>query len=141
MTKNGVDYLLVGGHALALDASAEHEVDHLGRARRRGMANADVLADTHWVGGDPAKHEVYGWASWTARKGILTLRNPDDRRRTIPVDIGTIFELPEGAAQSYTLKSPWKDDVHKPALEVTAGIARALTLAPFEVLVLEAVPH
>ena len=25
----------------------------------------DVLVDTHWVGGEPFKLEVYGWASWT----------------------------------------------------------------------------
>ena len=51
----------------------------LAEAAQWSRANADVLVDTHWIGGDPAKLEVYGYASWTPRKGIVMLRNPDDR--------------------------------------------------------------
>src|SRR5262249_44434003 len=51
----------------------------LADAAKWARANADVLVDTHWIGGDPAKGEVYGWASWSPRKGILVLRNPDDK--------------------------------------------------------------
>ena len=51
----------------------------LAEAAKWSRANADVLVDTHWVGGDPSKHEVYGYASWSPRKGIVMLRNPDDR--------------------------------------------------------------
>jgi len=69
-------------------------------------ANADVLVDTHWVGGDPGEHQVYGWASWTLRKGILVLRNPDDKSANIQIDIGTAFELLQGAAQKFRLISP-----------------------------------
>ncbi len=32
------------------------------------LANAEVLVDTHWIGGDPAKLEVYGYASWSPAK-------------------------------------------------------------------------
>ena len=50
----------------------------LGQAARWAHANADVLLDTHWVGGIPAKLEPYGYASWSPRKGTLT---PRCRRR------------------------------------------------------------
>jgi hypothetical protein len=51
----------------------------LAEAAKWSRANADVLVDTPWVGGDPGKLEVYGYASWTRRKGIVMLRNPDDQ--------------------------------------------------------------
>ncbi len=37
------------------------------QAAKWSRANADVLVDTHWVGGDPTALEVYGWASWNKR--------------------------------------------------------------------------
>ena len=53
--------------------------DVLAEAAKWSRANSAVLADTHCVGGDPAKYEVYGWASWSKRKAIIGLRNPDDQ--------------------------------------------------------------
>jgi len=38
-----------------------------------------VLADTHWMGGDPLKQKGCGGASWTPEKAILVLRNPAGR--------------------------------------------------------------
>ena len=99
-----------------------------------------MLVDTHWIGGDPAKGEIYGFASWQKRQGILSLRNPDDKPAQFALDVGQAFELPPGAATHYTLKSPWKRDAARPVIEVTAGKPHALTLAPFESLVLEATP-
>ena len=54
--------------------------DNLAEAAKWSRDNADVLVDTHWIGGDPAQLEVYGWASWNPRKAILVLRNPSDKR-------------------------------------------------------------
>ena len=51
----------------------------LAEAAKWSRANADVLVDTHWIGGDPSKLEVYGFASWSPRKGIVMLRNPDEQ--------------------------------------------------------------
>jgi len=49
--------------------------DQLAEFARWSRENEDVLADTHWMGGDPSALAVYGWASWSPRKGILVLRN------------------------------------------------------------------
>jgi hypothetical protein len=115
--------------------------DALAEAANWSRRNSDVLVDTHWIGGDPAKGEIYGYASWSKRQGIFTLRNPDDKPARIALDVGQAFELPSGAPTRYTLKSPWKGDAAKPAIEVTAGKPHPFTLAPFEALVFEAVPQ
>lgn len=114
--------------------------DDLAEAANWSRANADVLRDTHWVGGDPAQLEVYGWASWSPRKAILVLRNPSDRPQSIEIDPGQAFELPTAAGGTYDLRSPWTADRERPAVRVSAGRPHAFTLKPFEVLVLEGTP-
>ncbi|WP_158748531.1 enterotoxin [Acidobacterium sp. S8] len=115
--------------------------DDLAEAAKWSRSNMDVLKDTHWVGGDPAWLEVYGWASWSPRKGILVLRNPSDKPQSIRVDLQSAFELPPGASQSYDAKSPWKDDASKPAIELRAKSPHEFQLAPFEVLTLDVTPR
>jgi hypothetical protein len=115
--------------------------DALAEAAKWSRSNADVLVDTHWIGGDPAKGEIYGWASWSKRKGILALRNPLDKPGSITLDIGKAFELPKGAARRYSLKSPWKKDLNKPAIVLIAGKNHTFELKPFEVLVFDATPQ
>ncbi len=115
--------------------------DALAEAAIWSRNNADVLVDTHWIGGDPAKGEVYGWASWSKRKGILALRNPKDTFGKITIDLGKAFELPPGAAREYSLKSPWKDDAATPALTLSAGEEHTFELKPFEVFAFDATPR
>ena len=113
--------------------------DTLAECARWARANADTLVDTHWVGGDPLRREPYGWASWSPRKGILTLRNPSDAARTIAVDVERAFELPPDAPRQYVARSPWRADRDRAPVRLRAGEARVIQLAPFEVLTLEAV--
>jgi hypothetical protein len=112
----------------------------LAEAARWSRGKASVLVDTHWIGGDPGNREVYGWAAWSSHGGMVTLRNPDDQPHEYALDIGAAFELPTGAAKQYLLKSPWKEDVHRPALSASAGKPLTLKLQPFQVLVLDARP-
>jgi hypothetical protein len=111
--------------------------DTLAESVRWSRANADVLVDTHWIGGNPARLEVYGWASWSKNKSILSLRNPDENRRKISIDIGKSLELPPAAAKKYSLKSPWLHDRDKPGVILTAGVEYCFELEPFEVLVFD----
>jgi hypothetical protein len=111
--------------------------DDLAEAAKWSRANAGTLVDTHWIGGDPGKGEVYGWASWSPRKGILVLRNPDDQAATFTADVAKLFELPHGAKKNYTMHSPWKQDRNQPSVKLRAGEPHTFTLQPFEVLVLE----
>jgi hypothetical protein len=125
---------------VAPDLMTPETWDALAEAASWSRENSDVLVDTHWVGGDPAAGKVYGWASWSKRKGILVLRNPDDKAARISLDPEMVFELPEGAARQYELKSPWKEDADKAPLPVTAGRTHTFELQPFEVLCFEAMP-
>lgn len=114
--------------------------DLLAEAARWSRSNADVLVDTHWIGGDPEKLEVYGWASWSPSKGILVLRNPSDKAQQITLDAGLVFELPAGAARAYVARSPWSDERGRGTVRLRAGSPHIFRLAPFEVLTLEALP-
>jgi hypothetical protein len=113
--------------------------DTLAEAAKWSRENADTLVDTHWVGGAPADREVYGWASWSPAKGILTLRNPSARAAEIKIDPAKVFELPEGAPRNYTVANPFKDQTVN-VTTLRAGEETAFKLEPFQVLVVEALP-
>jgi len=113
--------------------------DDIAAAAHWSSANADILRDTHWIGGNPDRLDVYGWASWSPRKGILTLRNPSDRTQSIPVDISAAFELPEDAAMRYSARSPWAGESREDTL-LRGGHEHEFTLAPHEVLTLDVLP-
>lgn len=115
--------------------------DALAEAAQWSRRNADILVDTHWLGGDPAKLEVYGWASWSPRGGIITLRNPDKTQQSYNLDPQSAFELPAGAPQDYVARSPWKNEAGAPQVALRAGKPSTLKLEPFEVLTLEAAPR
>jgi hypothetical protein len=115
--------------------------DDLAEAANWSRAHADVLVDTHWIGGDPAQLEVYGWAAWSPKGATLVLRNPSDKPQSIAVDVARAFELPGGAARAYRARSPWKSDADKPAILLRAGEAHEFKLQPFEVVVLDATPE
>jgi len=115
--------------------------DDLAEAANWSRAHADILKDTHWIGGDPYMLEVYGWASWAPRMGILVLRNPNDKPQTIRIDIGKAFQLPEGAPTHYIAHSPWKSDAAEPSIDLAAGAPHAFHLAPFQVLTLDMKPR
>ena len=115
--------------------------DVLAEAAKWSQANSATFADTHWIGGDPSKYEVYGWASWSREKGILALRNPNDQAAKFRLDIGRAFELPQGAPTAYELKSPWAEDSRKSPIHVVADHPITINLAPFEVAVFDALPE
>jgi hypothetical protein len=115
--------------------------DDLAEAAKWSCANADVLKDTHWIGGDPAWLEVYGWASWSPRKGILVLRNPSNKDQTISIKLQDALELPQDAAQVYRAKSPWNEDASQPPLVLRAQDPHEFHLAPFQVLTLDLIPQ
>lgn len=125
---------------LTPDLLSQKAWDMLAEAARWSRNNAEVLKDTHWVGGDPAWLQVYGWASWSKGKSILVLRNPSDKPQSITLDVGQTLELPPGAARKFQAKSPWKEDVGKDAISLVAGASHKFELKPFEVMTLELKP-
>ncbi|HEY7234171.1 MAG TPA: enterotoxin [Gemmatimonadaceae bacterium] len=112
----------------------------LAEAAKWSRRNAGTLVDTHWLGGDPKRLEVYGWASWSPGKGIITLRNPSGQQARFALDVERAFELPPEAARQFTAKSPWFRDSGRAPMRLRAGVVHNVLLAPFEVLTLEAEP-
>jgi hypothetical protein len=111
--------------------------DLLGAGAAWSRKNADVLADVHWIGGDPGKDQVYGYAAWSPRMGILTLRNPANARASFSLDIGQAFELPGAAPKEYRLTRLWKKG-EPSSMTFGAGKTQSIILEPFEVAVFEA---
>ena len=114
--------------------------DMLAESAKWSRENAQTLKDSHWIGGDPARLEVYGWASWSHEKAIMTLRNPSDQPQDFTARLSMLLELPGGAARAYVARSPWKNDSASPAVTLRSQEQHAFHLKPFQVLTLEMVP-
>ena len=114
--------------------------DTLADAAKWSHANADVLRDTHWIGGDPARLDVYGWASWSPKEAIVTFRNPDDKPQLVVVDLQRQLQLPTGAARRFSVHDVWNSGGASVPKQLDADHPGTLVLAPFEVLTLELIP-
>ncbi|ALP66832.1 alpha-galactosidase [Paraburkholderia caribensis] len=118
----------------------EHDWDVLAQAARWARAHADVLGDSHWIGGAPDQLEIYGWAAWAPSKAIVTLRNPDDHANGFTLDLRAHLELPGGIEGPFRARFPFVDgDTNLPALW-DADRPQAIRLDPFQVLTIELSP-
>ncbi|HVX05527.1 MAG TPA: enterotoxin [Rhodanobacteraceae bacterium] len=113
--------------------------DTLAQAAKWSRANAEVLRDTHWIGGDPGRLDAYGWAAWSPSKSFITLRNPDDQPQLAILDVGRQLQLPKDAVRSFVVSDVWRSGGEVPKT-LSAGHPVTITLRPFEVLTLELVP-
>jgi hypothetical protein len=114
--------------------------DVLAETAKWSRANAKTLEDSHWIGGNPALLEIYGFAAWSPEKAIITLRNPGDHPQDFTANVAWLLELPHGSPDHYTMHSPWKSDADKPAEKITTDAQHTFHLEPFQVLTLELVP-
>ena len=111
----------------------------LAEAANWSRENADVLKDVHWIGGNPEKAEVYGYAAWNPRKGVFSLRNPSSHSQTINIDIGKIFELPEGATSYFMLTNAIHPKDTLSSIKARKGKWFSIVLAPYELKVFDAI--
>ncbi len=115
---------------------SEQNWDDLADAAKWARAQADVMVDSHWLGGDPAALEVYGWGAWQDGKGLIVLRNPAASEQSFSFDPASIFELPPGAPCQYSASSPKGDALSFDSLQ--AGRIETIILNPFELIVIDA---
>ena len=115
--------------------------DVLAEAAKWARRNSAVLRDTHWIGGDPGALAIYGWAAWTPEMGTITLRNPSDHPQTFKLDAQAAFELPTGSPRSFRMVSIGSERSAKLPAALRVGVPETITLAPFEVITLEAHPE
>ncbi|HET7268507.1 MAG TPA: enterotoxin [Oleiagrimonas sp.] len=119
---------------------SDHDWDVLAAAAKWARANADVLEDTHWIGGDPGRLDVYGWASWTPVKAIITFRNPSSKPQLAVINLRKQLELPKGAARNFSVKDVWKTGGDSVPATLSADHLTTIELKPFEVLTLALKP-
>ncbi len=112
----------------------------LADAAKWAKENESVMADIHWIGGDPLQGEIYGFAAWSMDKAVLSLRNPSTVEKTFEVNVAPVFDLPGHVDDNYIfydvreLKKSGKKEV------AAKGQRFKITLQPFEVLVYDAYP-
>jgi hypothetical protein len=112
--------------------------DTLAAAAKWARSRAAVLRDAHWIGGDPARGQVYGWAAWSPAGAVVALRNPGDRPQSFILDAGAALEAPAGGASAWRVTA-----VHGPmpaTVTLKAGEPVRVDLAPFEVRVWDLAP-
>jgi hypothetical protein len=119
------------------DLLSAHDWDTLAQAAKWARARAAVLRDSHWIGGDPARGEVYGWAAWAPGRAVLTLRNPAGHVQSFPLALGSALELPPGEASVWRATAAFTP---APVRRLSARGTSAIELRPFEVLVLDLTP-
>jgi hypothetical protein len=126
-TGTSVQELYINPHKLS-----PRNWDVLAKAIQWSGQNKSVFPDVHWIGGDPGKAEVYGWAAWSAKKAVLSLRNPSAQLKTFHVNVAGLLELPvKKAYQFYNAKNKEK---------VASGMSFDIVLQPYEVKVMDGYP-
>lgn len=109
----------------------------LAKAAKWAKENEDVLKDTHWIGGSPINLEVYGFASWSPEKSIITLRNPSAQSKAFIINLNEHLELPSGAGGEFTLV-PFYGSITKETT-VNHNETLKIQLKPFETRIYEVV--
>ncbi len=74
--------------------------------------NADVLADIHWVGGNPwtgSTTEVYGWAAWNNEKSTLALRNGNNNAKSYTFTLRDALNIPAHVKGSIVLTKSFEE--------------------------------
>ncbi len=115
---------------------SDKDWDELATAAKWARAKGDIMVDSHWLGGNPADMEVYGWAAWQNGEGLIVLRNPSATEQSFSFDPAAVFELPLGAACKYGVSSPKGDALPFDILE--AGRIETIKLKPFAIIVIDA---
>lgn len=132
-TGTSLEEMYVNPHKLS-----SQQWDYLKKAITWARRQAHLMTDVHWIGGDPGKEEVYGYAAWSNNEGYLTLRNPSDQVQTFTVDSRKVFDLPGGANAKFNfIDARAQADDHKQHI-VGSGESVTVTLQPFQFMVLDA---
>ena len=108
--------------------------DMIGEAARWSRERASILKDTHWIGGDPGKAEVYGWAAWSPDGWVITLRNPSPQAKSFALNLKSALQLPNGAPGSYSAREVFAKASPE---KFTVNETKQISLKPFEVRVFE----
>ena len=106
--------------------------------------NEDVLADVHWVGGNPwdkqkKDGDIYGWASWNRSKCTLSLRNSSKHTKVLKSTLRQILDVPPTVKGTVTLRSSFADQTRLPIMDkpIDVDAPIEILLAPFDIVAME----
>lgn len=118
--------------------------DELARCIAWIRRNEDVLADTHWVGGNPWNKQtkdgdIYGWASWNKNKCTLSVRNSSKHVKTLKGTLRSILDVPPTLKGTVTLRSSFDGQTVLPIMNKPIDVDEPIeiTLQPFDVVAME----
>jgi len=110
--------------------------DILAKAALWSRQHASILRDVHWIGGDPGKLQVYGWAAWSPKGWIVTLRNPSAQMQTFTLDLPAALELPSKERAAFNVTQPFDNEADA-VQNWKSDQPVALELPPFAVRIFE----
>ena len=96
----------------------------------------DVLKTSQFVGGCPAKGEVYGYSAWTENKGIISLRNPANRPQSFKFVLDESFGTFKGT-ENLKLSFVYPYDHSADDKTYNYGDEITMELAPHEVVIMK----
>lgn len=96
----------------------------------------DVLKTSQFVGGCPAKGEVYGYSAWTESKGIVSLRNPANRSQSFKFKLDESFGTFKGT-ENLKCAFVYPYDHKKDDNTYNYGDELSFELAPHEVVIMK----
>ena len=98
----------------------------------------DCFRNSRWILGDPWKNEAYGYSCTDGKRAFLAINNSCWRDNVITLELGPAWGLPAGGTWDIYRyhPNPARLIYEKPAF----GSSVAITLRPFEVILLEVVP-
>ena len=114
--------------------------DVLASAIKWSKENARVLPDTHWIGGDPEKGDVYGYASWSPGKALFSLRNPSGEVKQFKVTVNKLFELPAAFNKRYKFSQVY-GGTNGNTFNYNKDEAVTITMKPYETKIFNAEPY
>jgi hypothetical protein len=128
----GMQELYINPHLMS---SAAWNV--LAKGMKWSDSHRDVLSDIHWIGGNPGKEEVYGFAAWNHKEGTLTWRNPSAVTKKVTFRLKEVLELPADYRARFAAFNVM-EEAKEGEMDSDANIT--MELAPLQVKVLELKP-
>lgn len=108
--------------------------------------NEDVLADVHWVGGNPwdgTQANVYGWASWNELKSTLALRNPSGMVKIFKITLRKAMDIPSYITGKIKLTNAFSGQINYTGItgqELDIDTELTFYMPPYNVVVFDGVP-
>jgi hypothetical protein len=102
-------------------------------------AQPGCFGDSRFVLGDPRKDEPYGYCCTDGRRAFFAFHNCCWNDSLLQLELNSAWGLPDG--QSWDLYRWYPDPARLTGPDAGFGKTASLALRPFEIVLLEAVPH